>query len=425
MVKRWVVFIIKILLVLMPLHVFVFNLIGSNSVIALWRDFLSVLVFFIVIIRMRKGVIKLDTLSRTILFASIIGFIHALIFHDSNMPILLWVNTYRVYFLPFLIYLIMDNCDLNREEIDSLKHIYIIEASFVCVFGIVQQLLIGKRFIDYMGYRRESITFATGVQRNIGLFDSAKIMGVYLLYAIILCIDGNEKKTEKRVILCTLLVGFVLTFSLSAYIAFIVVLIAKQIMLSLEIRDIFKKYCKWLLLLIVGIAGITLIDNYMLDMMIRRQIFSRFTDLYFAIISNDLKSLTTSSAARHILDMIEPLQTICENPFGVGFSTGTFMVFGKVAETPYAVESSIYTIILDLGLLAGVCYLSPFVQVVLDRKRVLSNYARLVAISLVTVFLGLPIVQSYEIRFFLFLIVALGKNEKRYFNGEIINPITN
>lgn len=414
---------IKLMLILMPLHSFIFNLLTSSKIIILWRDVLAFAIF-IYLGFLHRFKIKIDRISMYILLSWFFGLVHAIIFHDNNMPIEIWLNTYRVYFMPSFIYIIIRNVNLTKKQLSNLKIIYLYEALIICIFGIIQQLIFSKAFTSFMGYRRESISFAYGIQRNIGFYESANIMAVYLLFAIIICIDllKERKKRINTYILVVLIVGFVLTFSFSSYIAFLVVLLVRVILNNNNTSHIIIDIMKGLFFVSLGILGILVIDRFLFKSLIYVQIMKRMDELFIAIKSKELYELTTNSVADHILSITEPINVLSKNFLGIGFSTETFMVLGKVDHLKYAVESSIFTILYDFGIITGMLYMFPYFQVfrLNHKKNTEYKQIKLIGVGLLVVFITLPIVQSYELRFFFFLLYGVIISESKL--NEKPNP---
>ncbi len=404
---------IKILVALMPFHIFVFNYFKNSKGLILWRDILAIVIFILSAFFVKKGKARMDKTILLLIISWCIGLVHAFLFHDSKMAAEIWLNTYRVYFFPSLIYIIIFNSSIDENLYYKIKSIYVNEAFFICIFGIVQQLFIGKSFIEFMGYRRDSITFSNGVQRNIGLFDSANIMAVFLLFAMIICLEDMKVSNGKyiKIQFATLLAGFILTFSFSSYIAFVLALMVRSLYYSNNISDKIFKFIKVLLIFTFVGVFILLIDRVFLHSMIYNQLFIRILDIYMAVTAENIYDISSSSAAAHLISIIEPIHVLKSHVLGVGFSTGTFMVLGKVSPLPYAVESSLFTILYDFGLFAGLVYMVPYFMVFnsLKNEKKQSIIAELIGFSMMVVFIVLPLVQSYELRFYFFLFFSLSK----------------
>ena len=405
-----------LLTIFMPMHPFIFALIDSKTLI-LWRDIVCLLALFIVIIH-RHGKLKDNTIARCLLLSWIVGWIHAFIFHDSSMSLNIWLNTYRVYFMPSLVYFVMLNTKFSNLQIKKIKTVFLYECFSICVFGIIQQWFIGQDFIQFMGYRRVSITFAYGIQRNIGLFSSANIMGVYLIFGIIICLEliENGKKRFDRVVLGTLVAGLVFTISLSSYLAFIIILLVRTVMIdgisSRAIRRIFK----YVGVLFALICILLIWDKIFFESKMFEQMLKRVKEISLVVTADNMLSITDISAAEHLNSLISGFNIMKNNFWGVGFSTGTFMVSNKISDAKYTVESSLFTILFDFGIIAGIIYYIPFLYASVKsyNRNISVQSARLMFLAILIVFIFLPIVQSYELRYFLFLFLGLSRNELYY-----------
>lgn len=405
---------IYILVAIMPLHVFIFNLV-DNRILALWRDLVLIFLVLVILIT-RYGKIRLDNISKCIFIASIFCLVHALLFHDPKMSVGIWGNTLRVYLMPFYVYIIVINLRLKKSDVLSLKKIYVYESIAINLFGIIQQLFIGTSFIKFMGYRRASITFATGLQRNIGLFDSANIMAIYLIFSLILAWEIKDDIRGKKFILSSLMIGFILTFSFTGYIVLFAVLFLHILLVSKNTGAILIRIIKYVILTALIILSGVIVDKLFFNSFVFVQVSRRVIDFFSALYSDNLYSMTTSSAAVHLLSITKPISVLKDNFWGMGFSVGTFMVLGRVDVLTYAVESSVFTILYDFGIISGMMYLLPFLKLLFAKMNTKTNAAisvKLLLFSILFYFISLPIVQSYELRFFVFFFAGVGYISRR------------
>lgn len=414
LMRRDINLLVTILVSAMPFHIFVFNLL-DNKDLALWRDILILLCFAFILIS-QKWKIKVDKISKFIFISFLVCGIHALLFHSEGVSTGIWLNVLRVYLFPSLIYIVLMNANMDEKQKEKLLRIYIYEAIFVAIFGVFQQLVIGKVFTDFMGYRRESISFAYGLQRNIGLFDSANIMAMYMAFSLFI-LDACKSITKrmKLIFKLILLISLLLTFSMSGFLSFGIALFFSTAIkgndFGIKILRLLK-IASYVLLLSIFVLTV---DSLFFSGFVFKIIGSRIDDITMALNADNLYQIQNSSAAAHFRSLIYPLDILRQNPFGIGFGGNTFMALGKVLKPQYLVESSVYTVFFDFGIFAGVLYFLPLVTALLEKNENCNNLSistKSALLVLIVMFVFLPLIQSYELRFFIYEFIGLSKDRK-------------
>ena len=217
--------ILKFILVLMPLHVLIFNLVNFQP-LTLWRDIL--ILFLVLGVVFRR--IKQEKYIVIVIMRTIICLFFAVIFHDSSMSASIWINVLRVYLFPALIIIVLGSSKISHEHVRKMCRLYVIEAFFISVFGIFQMFVIGRSYLQLIGVGQSSVLLADGTQRNISVFESANVLAIYLVFAIILLIQCKniiKKKRNKWIVMLGLLAGLVLTYSMSAFLVLAILAVIK------------------------------------------------------------------------------------------------------------------------------------------------------------------------------------------------------
>ena len=394
---------IAALVALMPFHTLLFHLIPLGDGLRLWRD---VLLFGLVGLNLvRAGRQAVTTTTILIALAWVAGGFHALMFHDRGMDIGVWGNVYRVYFMPFLAAGLMLCCPEDYVFRRMLCRIYVWSAVAVSAFGIVQMFLIGNAYLNLIGVGWGSVRLADGFQRNIGVFESANVMGIYVVFALILTMYDPKLIRRKAPIVLFLAISLLLTFSVSSLLAILLAVAYKEFIVDKGARFA-GRGLKSAGIAAAGIALFLLIDRIVLRGTIAQRVMERVVEILTAITQYDPES--KSSAAIHLRSLIEPIGVLAGKPWGIGFATNTFMTWDKVGyQLTGAVESSVFTILYDLGILAGILYLLPYLKAAFGTRGGRGGISSLMAVALLVSFVFLPLVQNYELRFFLFLFVGM------------------
>lgn len=392
--------IILLLIIGMPLQSMVFDALIPSKIDNLWRDFL--LVFgLLVAIYQNRGRIQLGKNGVLILSSSMICLLYTLL----SDRVLIAMNLFRTYVLPMFIYLIIINSiELNEESIRRLKKVFIVSASILAAWGIFQAWVLGDDFLIKIGYPSiggylRSYGFYIGgfygYQRVASTFSAPNIAGVY--FGISSLITATELKKSKRnlLLLVVQILALVLTFSRSAIlgtlIAFLFYYRSRLFFFKLRIRPLY------LIILISVPIAVWFADSFFLDGTIMN------------MISRSLSStvnLTDPSAAKHLTDLWEPIDTILEHPFGLGLGYNGPIVLAQFG-VANLVESSYYLLAYNFGILGMFVYVLPYIKAIfanLFYKRMAVS-AAICLLLLVTYFL-LPNVETYEIIFFAYLFIA-------------------
>lgn len=406
------------ILFLMPFHVLIFNVMDIK-VLSLWRDALIFLLLATTLLAPNR-IIGKDKLRTALATRTLICVIFAILLHDSTMSAGIWVNVLRIYIIPAMIVFPLARMCRSERFVKKSCQIYISTAVAISIFGIVQMFLIGRPFLQLMGVGHGSVFLTDGTQRNIGVFESANVMAMFVLIAMIICseIDGlYEARKTRIIILGILLISLVLTFSMSAIGALGIIILYKII--KKKKRAISRKKVIQVLvgLMLFGVVGlIVILSSPALYEFVQVQLSEKIWDILDTLAGTNQN--TSTSAAIHFDSLTSGFELVWENLNGLGFAKESYMVSDKVFNRPLigAKESSILTILYDFGVLVGILYLIPYfigtfysgkyrrsarLRPDMDRSR------KYIGVVILVSYIFLPLIQSYELTFFTFYFMAI------------------
>lgn len=402
---------ILLLVVLMPFHGLMMHVL-KVSFFALWRDILIAFLFGIAVL---KG-IRADMLSLLSFIKIIFCVLFAVVFHDSSMSASIWINVLRIYLFPSLIIVACSQIRIEKEDLDKILKMQVIVSSAVSAFGLIQLFFIGRPYLIWLGVGQASVLLADGTQRNIGIFQSANIMAMYLLLSIIILLYKKElfNKISYILLMLLLLIGFAFTYSMSAFLALAIdIYIYIRKIDTKRIRySTFINACLTIIIIILS-TFLIIANNPEILMVLQVQLGEKINDIVLTLLG--MNFATNSSALAHYNDLVEGFAQVIQNPLGLGFAKESFMVFDKVdyRQLLGIKESSIITIFFDFGIPIGVLFLLPIIYCLcrlIKQKTKGIEYCRIsssIIISILVMYIFLPVIQSYELSFYLNLFAGL------------------
>lgn len=400
--------IIYFLCLLMPWHVLIFNIIDI-SFITLWRDILLVVLLFLTRLKRNSFVFGM-------IFRTVVCIVYAFLFHDSNMAPSTWINVLRVYIMPSVVgFILFNSSQFTYNQLIKICRLYILNAIIINLFGLFQLLFWGDAYLKIIGVEQFSVLLADGTQRNIGVFESANVMGIYLLIALLLSIQVKnvfKKKKYMIIVACFFLVGIIFTYSMSTFLALAVIGILKTKDLKFD-RVKKEKLLKisLLFLLFIIISIILIVSEPIVLFVLRKQLSEKIIDIVTTL--NGTNRIATSSAAIHYNDFFDGLRLALNNINGLGFAKESFMVMDKVTNRNLIGirESSYLTIMYDFGILVGIIYIIPYSWGLMlskyrERHNSLVSFSNYLSVLFLVAYIFLPLIQSYELNFFFFLFLG-------------------
>ena len=415
-------FLLCLIILFLPLHYFICEIILSRFMIDnIFRDFV-IMCLFVLITRFKikkKDMLILICCMILVLFALFSFFINN---YAGTF------NVLRTYIVPMLFYFVCSNFNFTKEKFNFIQKIMVIELALIGIIGLIQAFFLGDDFLVSLGYPSvdgflDSSSYYIGgffgYQRNIGTFVSPNVCGVALALAVLVhLLEGtNYIKENRTFILLILIISLIGTFSRSAIVG---ALLAVMFISFVKENSIFKiKISKKILWLIPAII-LVIIFVYLVDLKFLNGIFFKM------LASSFLGTIagTDVSMQGHIRDLFEPLLTIINNPFGLGFGSNGPMAIG-VSATYNVVESSIYLMMFEVGILPAIIIFVPYFKLIFDtlKNRIYKYYVPFaVETMILTTYFLLPNIQAYEVSFYsmMFLGFYYNKSVKEIYTKKLM-----
>lgn len=412
------VFLLKVLVLLMPFHVLIFNFFPVK-VLSLWRDLLLLILLALTFLY-RKTINKQ---SAFLIIRFLLCTFFAFIFHDSEMSPSIWLNVLRIYLFPSIIFFVIVNMKIKETAKEEIARMYVFSSFFISLFGIYQLFFLRGSFLKIIGVSQASVLLADGTQRNIGVFESANVMAIVVLFSIVLVYECNnliQNKVFEKILKGVLLISLLLTYSMAGILSLICYFFVR----ALRIKIITRKTIKRILYIAVLFLALMLFiqtSNNGHVIQFRNQMNEKFLDIVLTV--NGLNTISNSSANIHYNDLIDGIRQLGKNINGLGFAKESFMVSDKVfyRRLNGIRESSFLTIFYDFGLLIGVVYILPLffsISTIIRRKNNNCSWIPLYITMIISIsYIFLPLIQSYEISFFVFCFTALFISDRNAGNG--------
>ena len=385
------------LIVLMPLHYVVFSLLLSNyKVLSLWRDAFIVL---LLILSCKGGKLKLNRTAK--LISLVCGMVLLFVFTNISG---LSINVARTYIFPMLVYLPVSRMKFSENELDGMVRTLWVVTVIIAIYGIVQAYVLGPSFLINLGYsstngRLTSSSFYImnnwSQQRITGTFVSPNNCGCYFAMALIVLYNLRGRNKLKAWIyfsgLAIIVLALIGTLSRSAWVGCIVgLLITKK---KIDKR---KNIQRGFVIVLLVVAVIYIVDRFVLG--------GRIGAIALQHVNNTVQR-SDSSMIFHIKQLYEPFIELIYLPFGYSFGTnGSFALQGLPISEVHLVESSIYTIGYEFGILLTSLFFLPYASIIVHSgKNSEGKAVKGIAICLLLIYCILPSIQAYEQPFYLFL----------------------
>ena len=366
-------FLLCFVIVFVPLHYFVCEILLSGSKIDnLFRDLVIISLFLSVTkLRFKKKDI-LMLLSAAILISS--ALISYFVFHYPGT-----LNVLKTYLMPILFYFVCSTFHFTKKKYIKLLRILIVEMAIIGIVGFFQAFFLGDQFLLGLGYPSKNgfleassyyIGGYFGYQRNIATLVSPNACGAVLAGVLLVHLLDKFRYVQSKRWLITyfLIIALLGTFSRSAILgAIIAFAFVKIVLLKANLRIRYKKNWIW----VVPIAIVLLVVVLFIDSKFLNGIFSRMLQSSF---SGTVKGTDTSMIA-HIQDLFVPLTTVLNNPFGLGFGSNGPMAIATMSNAN-AVESSVYLMMFEVGIIPAIIVFLPYVKLIVDtiRNKKYDNY---------------------------------------------------
>ena len=404
-----------ILIAFMPLHNLVFSkILGNFKILSLWRDIIIVYLFaFSTRMKIRKNAMEIG----------IVVSIGVILFFTMTSGSAASYNIARTYCIPLLIFFYTSRKDFSKKEFDAIVKIMLIIACIISIWGLVQAFILGPEIMFKLGYSNSGGRFGSTAfyingwsqQRVIGTFSSPNGCGAYFACMLIFLYCVEEKIKNKYLFWFSFGIiglGLVGTFSRSAWLGCILGLACCG---AIRIKHIKTRSLQILLMAIVAL----LIFMVLLS---KTEMFSKMFNMVFSHIGRTV-SKEDASFVYHVQQLYMPFLDLIGHPFGLGFGTnGSFALSHLAVEETHQVESSIWVMAFELGIVGALIYFFPYLYTIWYLRKEKKNKVMRCAVGICTcilfIYCCLPSVQSYEQSFYVMMFAGIAmKNSKKYNKG--------
>lgn len=403
-----------ILIIGMPLHtMLVDKIIGSTffpfgGLVNLWRDVIILLLFAASVLIYPNRIFRSKLCKCVISGIVVLGVFW--IFSDA--PFMLKSNILRIYVIPMLMCIIMYTFRMDEALYEKIVLALFAQGVMISAFGLVQVYVLGEEFLTAIGYGTDGQLHHSfyiggwhGSQRLVGTFASPNNCALYLTQLFVISWVNRKVILERSkwfsLGYLVILVGIVATFSRSSWVSLAAYMVAYFILSDNDKR----KLLNWRsLALAVGTIAILLICDFVfLDSLMRNMIVSSVS----GVING-----TDASFLKHLEDVILPAKTIIHNPLGFGFGNSGPIALATLGEGTRLVESSVWLVGFDTGIIGLVMYFFPYVYTMsgMAKKAPYKQTAGYLAMASLIIFFILPLHENIESTFLIFLFMGLSHN---------------
>lgn len=399
------------LVLYMPLHYFLCELLlKGTSIDNIFRDFLILGLFFLVIFNKESFSDYLCVLVAAVC-VMLTGFGLVSTVFNRCLPIL---NILRTYLVPLLIFFVSRSVPLTEVRFKRLNTFLTAELALVAIYGYIQAFFLTDRFLINIGFPSQNgqlvgysyyISHFFGYQRSVGTFISPNICGIILAVAFIVLLftDTRDNFWWKYILGTALCIGLLATFSRSAMLG-----VAMGSGLCMLLRKswthITRKTVSRALLVVLTAGVFLLLDQLIFDGLFLRMLLSTIFRTFTG------EDPSANAHKDHLIAPPTPVDPDAAPTFSISFGLN-----GPMAEeflsNPTKVESSLYLMIYELGLLGALVYFLPYVflilRTVINRKCYPYFVPAAVSTAILASYVFLPNSQTFEIPFYCFLFMGL------------------
>lgn len=387
-ILEWIIF---ILVALMPLHTQVCEYLIPGAIDNLWRDILLVLALILALI-IKGGNFRFGEYGIWIFLMWFICVIYTIFSNNLSSAL----NMGRTYLMPTLIYFIVINSKVRKEKI---LNIITNVATVLAIWGLFQAFVLKDTFLVKLGYpsivgHLSSSSFYIsgffGIQRVTSTFASPNIAGCYFGIVLITMSYMSKQSRIFGIMKLVVLAALITTFSRSAIVATLFVLLVK-IIYSHNFTVFMKKI---ILVIPITIIIFYFVDQYYLNGLVLKMITSSI---------NGIMSGSDASFQKHASD-ITTITTVIDHPFGLGFGNNGPMANGIMTNR---IESSIYLLLYDFGIIGMAIFIFPYVKETLKFISGNINLGSAICVCMLFTYIVLPNIETYELLFLVFLYLGL------------------
>ena len=282
----------------------------------------------------------------------------------------------RRYIFPLIVFFVASNLKIDGKE-EKILRFFLIFLAALSLFGVIQAHILGEQFLINLGYpltysqfyKRDFLgnSFYFGglnIQRVVATLSSSNICALVLGITMVYLIVNNKvfvKKAYKPFLYLVILLGYLLTFSRSNFVALFVVLIF-----------VIWKYIPYRRYLLLGLALAML--GFVAVAIIQGE--GGIANKIFEWVVGSFQAKDTSAAGRSGIWM-EAFEQVKKSPFGIGFGhVGGVVGFNHVKDVHFSAENSYLAIALDTGWGGLICYIGFLTGIIAYLVKNAKRFAR-------------------------------------------------
>ena len=356
------------IIILLAINYMVVTIIFHDNIALKYLRDILLIVLFVKMIRNNRLY-----LNNTVLIFSLF-FICLIIGAIKTDSISIAFSVIRRYVFPLFFLYILSNINIKNNYTIQFK--FILKFIFILsVFGIIQAIILGDNFLRYLGYPLEysysygrmmlynSFYFGgLGLQRVVATFSSSNICGLVLgstLLYFLVCKKFTCKTQKEKIFLIVIFAAYVLTFSRSNFLSFIIC--------GLFLAWPYIPYKKNIIVGICAIGVVAVIIGIL-------QGSSGFLYKLWGWVQTSL-NFTESSVAGRSSIWRAAFDAAIRNPLGIGL--GHVGALGTANDLVYSAENSYLTIALDTGWFGLIFYLFGLLRMVVICKKSANKFRSL------------------------------------------------
>lgn len=287
------------------------------------------------------------------------------------------VACFRRYIFPLGVLFAVTRMEALKKESEykSFLKFILIFFAIISVWGVFQAWVLGDEFLMKLGYPTtylhqykrvmlgHSFYFGgLGIQRVVSTISNSNICGLILGSSLLFLISGYKlipfTNRWKNILLIGILIGYILTFSRSNFLALCIV--------GLFIVFRYIPYKKQILLALIGLVcvGVVVLIVQGSDGLIYKLLEWVKSSL----------NLTDTSVAGRSDKWTEALKVISANPLGLGFGHVGSIARDAGVKDYIPCENSYFAMAIDFGIIGAVLYIGFMVWVIINLGKKAKRY---------------------------------------------------
>ncbi|MGN0374717.1 MAG: O-antigen ligase family protein [Butyrivibrio sp.] len=367
------IFLLKFLIVVLTINYMVITIIFKDMILLKYlRDI--VLILTILICLSNK---EFMFTRKSLVFVVILMFFVIAMFRADSLS--MGVACLRRYIFPLGVLFAVTRMESLKKEVNykSFLKFILIFFAIISIWGVFQAWVLGDEFLMKLGYptmylnqyKRVMLKYSfyfggLGIQRVVSTISNSNICGLILGSSLLFLISCYPyipvSRKFKNIFLIAIGVGYLLTFSRSNLLALVFV--------ALFIAFKYIPYKKQMILVLMGVisAGVILFAVQGSDGLVYKLL---------EWIKSSLNLTDTSVAGRSDI-WSEALQTIIQNPLGLGFGHVGSIAIEAGAKYYVSCENSYLAMAIDFGIAGALLYIGFMVYLINDFRKKAKIYKK-------------------------------------------------